>query len=223
MINAIRLTLTLIIAAWLSPLVIAQQTPTLDVSALELIQEIPVRITKFFNDPIDARIINNIANLAILQFDMESFSTTIDDPESDTDITVIGGQFALLLRDTVLKPPAPDEGLLVEHVEFFQPEGMSPEFDEDRYRLTTGNLAIELLLGRFVARPEKDLGWGILSITTQRPEGDEQSGSENTVLAELINDGSGIIVIERVLAPNGRVLSSMRWTFEPGNPDPMSS
>ncbi len=190
----------------------------LDLGGLELIQAVPERITSFFGANAAGRILDSLTHVALIQWDLEGVSETVTDPDTGTERTVRGGAFGRLVRQELLGADL-EEGMLVEHVRLIQTPGLTPEFDEDLYRLSVGALEIDLELNRLEGRPLKGLDWGIRRLESRRFIAEERTGRLRVLELSIVNNVASFT--ERFFAPNGRFLEGTLWTFEPGNPEPV--
>jgi len=209
---AIGLTLP---GAGLLPNALAQSA---GLEGLELIQAVPERITRFFAAADARRILDGLTRVALVQWDLEGFAETVANPDTGEEVTVRGGTFGHLIRQELLAADL-SEGMLVEHVRLIQTPGLTPEFDEDIYRLSDGDLEIDLELNRLEGRPLKGLDWGIRRLESRQFIAEEHSGRLRVLELSIVNNVA--VFTERFFAPNGRFLEGTLWEFEPGNPDPV--
>jgi len=194
---------------------------TTDPSGLELIQAIPERNTRFFSEQTALRILNSLADVALLQWDLEDVNPTVTDLDTGDERTVHGGTFGRLIREELLDyTPGEDDGMLVEHLELVQTPGLTPEFDKDFYRLIIGRLEIDLELSRLDGRPLKNLEWGIRRLEVRKFDDEGTSAGELRVLALSFVNRLATLT-DRLFSPNGRFLEGTIWEFERGNPEPV--
>lgn len=192
------------------------QGPGLD--GLALLQAIPVRITRFFDAATAARILEDLSEIALAQWDLEGVQETVTEPATGAEKLARGGEFGRLIREDLLAfDPERDGGMLVEHVELNQDPDF-PVFDEDRYRLNVGELEIDLALSRLEARPEKGLDWGIRTIESRTFL--VEAGRLRVATLTIVNEVATFTV--RFFAPNGRFLEGFLIEFSRGNPEPVA-
>ncbi len=151
-----------LILGLLSSSVLSQQTqPPLDISGIAEIRSIPVGTSRLYvkGDNRDGKfsmekILESIANLAVMQFDVEKYTITITNSNGEKE-TVIGGEFGRILRKELLNIEITDITMAVKHIEFVQTPGLTPKFDEDKFKLDINGGEIELVLARDMGKPEK--------------------------------------------------------------------
>jgi hypothetical protein len=146
---------------------IQQTQPPLDISGIAEIQSIPVGGVRAYRlnttQGISMRtILDSIANLAVMQFDVEGYTIKAVNPYTKQEEIVVGGEFGRILRHEILGfDPRVERGLRVEHIEFVQTPGLTPKFDEDIFELWINARQIGLVLARDMGRPDKGFPeWG---------------------------------------------------------------
>lgn len=208
--------------------VLAQQTqPPLDISGIKEIQSIPVGGMRNYRlnttKGISMRtILDSIANLAVMQFDVENFTVTIKNSDG-TEETIIGGEFGRILRKEILGfNPITERSVLVKHTEFVQTPGLTPKFDEDKFKLDINGREIELILVRDFGRPDKGFPeWGVRGLVLTQYVKDS-GNPPKTEERDLYIDKDRAYYEIRILAPDGKLLSWEKWKFVPGNPNPVA-
>jgi hypothetical protein len=167
-------------------------------------------------------ILDSIANLAVMQFDVEQYTITIKNPDG-TEETLIGGEFGRILRKEILGfDPQLERSLLVKHTEFVQTPGLTPKFDEDKFKLDINGREIELILVRDFGRPDKGFPeWGVLGLGLKQYVKDS-GNPPKTEEREFSIDKDRAYYEIRILAPDGKLLEWKKWKFVPGNPNPVA-
>jgi len=205
-----------------------QAQPPLDISGIKEIQSIPVGEGRIYikgdkrpgKIPAE-KILESIANLAIMQFDVEQYTITIKNPDGKEE-TIIGGEFGRILRKEILYLGPTDLILGVEHVELVQTPGLTPKFDEDKYELWINDRQIKLILARDFGRPDKGFPeWGVRGLVLTQYVKDS-GNPPKTEERDLYIDKDRAYYEIRILAPNGRLLEWKKWKFLPGNPNPVA-
>ncbi len=96
-----------------------------------------------------------------MQFDGEKFVIKAVNPYTKQEEEVIGGEFGRILRHEILGINPKRERLGVDHIEFVQTPGLTPKFDEDKFKLDINGREIDLILVRDFGRPDKGFPeWG---------------------------------------------------------------
>lgn len=208
-------------------LFLSQQNPPLDISGIKIIQAIPVGEVEVYRlnttKGISMRtILDSIANLAVMQFDVENFTVTIKNSDGIEE-TIIGGEFGRILRKEILGfNPISERSVLVKHTEFVQTPGLTPKFDEDKFKLDINGREIELKLVRDFGRPDKGFPeWGVRYMLLKQyvPNSGNPPKTEERSLSIDLDEAFYTI---RILAPDGKLLSWEKWEFLPGNPNPVN-
>lgn len=168
------------------------------------------------------KILNSIANLAVMQLDVEKFVIKAVNPYTKQEEEVIGGEFGRILRHEILGIDPEWERLGVKHTEFVQTPGLTPKFDEDKFKLSLTAREIDLTLARDMGRPDKGFPeWGVHWLLLQRYVPNSGNPPKTEELDFFIDYNKAIYTI-RILAPNGRLLEWKQWKFVPGNPNPVA-
>lgn len=104
-------------------------TPPLDISGIAEIQKIPIGKSELYVDEDAIKILDSLANLAVMQLDVEDkkFNLKVKDPATGKEETIVGGEFGRILRKEILAFNPKREGVRVEHVEFVQTPGLTPQ------------------------------------------------------------------------------------------------
>lgn len=213
-------------------------TPPLDISGIYEIQSIPIGGCKGYDTRLylpeglglipAETILESIANLAVMQLDLERV-TKVRDPNTGEVRDCIGGEFGRILREEILRFDGETEGgLLVEHIELEESIGMDPEGDIDKYELVINDRRIELGLNRFVGRPDKGLEWGVMYLVMKQEveEGNPTTPTRVWELAITIEEIDGVDKIvayytKRILRCDGICIEGEQWKFVQGNPEPV--
>ena len=202
-------------------LFLSQQSPPLDISGIAIIQALPIGGVELYSSKKAIKILDSIANLAVMQFDVENFTLTIKNSDG-TEETIIGGEFGRILRKEILAFDPKREGLLVKHNEFVRTPGLTPKFDEDEYELWINDRQIELILVRDFGRPDKGFPeWGVRSLLLKQYVKDSGIPPKTEERVFYIDKDRASYTI-RILAPDGRLLEWKKWNFVPGNPNPIA-
>ncbi len=83
--------------------VFSQQTqPPLDISGIDIIRALPIGALEVYDKENSIKILNSIANLAVMQFDVEKFVIKAVNPYTKQEEEVIGGEFGRILRHEIL-------------------------------------------------------------------------------------------------------------------------
>lgn len=221
--------LFLVVLAVQSDLVLPQQTqPPLDISGIKEIQSIPVGGYKTYISGTKNRmpmeqVIDSIANLAVMQMDMENFDKA-KDPVTGKEITIIGGEFGRILRREILGFDPKTEGLGVKHIEL--KKGIRG-FDEDKFELDINGRFFDLILAEDFGRKEKGFEkWGVWVLIMRRPLNDGTKRTEEKGLSIDIDKKLNKYVayyVHTILTPGGtveRVIQNLK--FIQGEPNPIS-
>lgn len=203
-------------------LILNQQTqPPLDISGIAIIQALPIGKLEVYDKETSIKILNSIANLAVMQFDVEGYTIKAVNPYTKQEETVIGGEFGRILRHEILGINPKRERLGVKHIELVQTPGLTPKFDEDKFKLDINGREIELILLRLLGRPDKGFPeWGVRGLVLKMyvPNSGNPPKTEER---DFSIDPEGTYYTIRILAPDGRLLEWKKWKFVPGNPNPV--
>jgi hypothetical protein len=204
-------------------LFLAQQTqPPLDISGIAIIQALPVGGVELYSSKEAIKILDSIANLAVMQFDVEGYTIKAINPYTKQEEVVVGGEFGRILRHEILGFDPKREGLLVKHTEFVRTPGLTPKFDEDKFKLDINGREIELILVRDFGRPDKGFPeWGVLGLGLKQYVKDS-GNPPKTEEREFSIDKDRAYYEIRILAPDGKLLEWKKWKFVPGNPNPVA-
>ena len=212
---------------------IPEVKPVLDISGIAEIQSIPVGDSELYIQGDDTpgyfsmeKILRSIANLAIMQMGLTDFVKI--DPE--TGEVILEGEFGEVLKAILGFDPVIEFGLTVEHTDFIQTPGATPECDEDHYLLTINCRQIEVILYRDYGSPDKGLDWGIGGLLLRQnsetefaPNGVPQvEEKELAINRDKITGKFYAYYTVRIIKYNdGKLLKWKQWKFVEGNPNPV--
>jgi len=208
--------------------------PVLDISGLKEIQSIPVGEMRFYwaRDLVDEgevpmeQILDSIANLAIMQMGLEKFTLASSNPGE----VIVGGEFGRVLKEILGFDPEREFDMSVEHTDFIQTPGATPECDEDHYLLTINCRQIEVILYRDYGSPDKGLDWGIggLLLTENSKTEFAPNGVPHVEERELAINRDKITgkfyayyTVRIIKYNDGKLLKWKQWKFVEGNPNPV--
>ena len=207
--------------------------PVLDISGIKEIQSIPVGKSELYIQGDDTpgyfsmeQILRSIANLVIMQMGLTDFVKI--DPE--TGEVILEGEFGEALKAILGFNPVIEYSMSVEHTDFIQTPGATPECDEDHYLLTINCRQIEVILVRDYGWPEKGFDWGVRGLLLRQHSEKEfaPNGLPHTEEKELainIDKDTGkfyaLYTIRIIKSDDGTLLKGEQKKFVEGNPEPV--
>jgi hypothetical protein len=213
--------------------------PVLDIRGIKEIQSIPVgEMREYFLKgdieelglegwiPLEV-ILESIANLALMQMGLgEQVQWSIYREENPLSY----GTFGWALQEILGVDPERDFGLTVEHTDFIQTPGATPECDEDHYLLTINCRQIKVILVRGYGWPEKGFDWGVRGLLLRQHSEKEfaPNGLPHTEEKELainIDKDTGkfyaLYTIRIIKSDDGTLLKGEQKKFVEGSPEPV--
>ena len=212
--------------------------PVLDISGITEIQKIPVgKIGYYYQKAFVEegigestitmeQILDSIANLAVMQLGLEKFTIASSNPGE----VIVGGEFGRVLQEILGYDLERDFEMSVEHTDFIQTPGATPECDEDHYLLTINCRQIEVILVRGYGWPEKGFDWGVRGLLLRQHSEKEfaPNGLPHTEEKELainIDKDTGkfyaLYTIRIIKSDDGTLLKGEQKKFVEGNPEPV--
>lgn len=172
------------------------------------------------------KILHSIANLAVMQMDLEKFTTEAKHPLTGEKETIPGGEFGRILRHEILFIDKSGEALSVDHLDFDgDPRNPQPD-DIDKFSLSINGRDTDLYLVRAYGRPDKGIPeWGVkgLVFLMDIMEGNRvvKVIRKDLSIRRVSGEWTAYYKIEE-LAPNGTPLKPpLEFKFIQGNPNPI--
>jgi hypothetical protein len=213
--------------------------PVLDISGIKEIQSTPVGEMREYPlrqtieelglegyIPLEV-ILESIANLALMQMGLgEQVQWSIYREENPLSY----GTFGWALQEILGVNPERDFGLTVEHTDFVQTPGLTPEYDEDNFLLTINCRQIELSMVRDFGSLGKGYEWGVRGLLLKQisekefaPNGLAYTEEKELFIGKDKDTGKFYAYYTlRILGTDGiSVIKYKQMKFVEGNPNPV--
>ena len=174
------------------------------------------------------QILSSLADLAVIQLQVEAFTATAIDPYTGREAAVVGGEFGRIVRHEILGfSVAFDGGVSVYKTDHVAIAGFPVE---DRYLLEVDCRKIELTLVSDFALPERGIPWGIRGVMFSQyvdvvgPDG-RLKVEEREIAIDIEGDPSRYVAYYTKRIVDCETLATEReekWKFVQGNPDPVT-